>query len=77
MKKFFLGAIRLYQKTLSPDHGWGRIISRHAGCRFYPSCSAYAHDAIMRYGLGKGLALSALRIARCNPWSKGGFDPVK
>jgi hypothetical protein len=77
MKKIVLKTIRLYQKTLSPDHGWGRIFSRRAGCRFHPSCSQYAYEAVEKYGVVKGLALGAWRILRCNPWTKGGFDPVK
>jgi uncharacterized protein len=77
MKKIILKLIRLYQRTLSPDHGYGRWISRTAGCRFYPTCSAYTYDAVMRYGVAKGLVLGAYRIMRCHPWSRGGHDPVK
>jgi putative membrane protein insertion efficiency factor len=77
MKKIILKAIKLYQRTVSPDHGWGRIFLRHAGCRFYPSCSAYATDAIMKYGIIKGSILGLWRILRCNPWSRGGHDPVR
>jgi len=46
-------------------------------CRFYPSCSEYAVEAIGKKGAAKGLLLSLLRIIRCNPFSKGGYDPVK
>ena len=45
-------------------------------CRFYPSCSQYAIQAIQKYGLGTGVAKSVKRILRCNPWNKGGYDPV-
>ena len=45
-------------------------------CRFYPSCSAYAEEALGRYGSAKGGWLSARRLCRCGPWSQGGFDPV-
>jgi putative membrane protein insertion efficiency factor len=61
-------AIRAYQVLLSP------MLGRQ--CRFYPSCSQYALDAIARHGAGKGLLLTAGRIARCNPLCEGGHDPV-
>lgn len=60
--------IRGYQVLLSPVFG--------AQCRFYPTCSHYALGAIARHGAGKGLLLSAARIARCNPLCDGGHDPV-
>jgi uncharacterized protein len=77
MKKFVLLAIRFYQRTLSPDHGYGRWLSRTAGCRFHPSCSQYTYEAVEKRGVLKGLFLGAWRILRCNPWSRGGYDPVK
>jgi uncharacterized protein len=77
MKRAILCVIKIYQKTLSPDHGFGRFFSPTAGCRFYPSCSQYAHDAVSRYGIFKGIFLGAKRILKCHPWAKGGFDPVK
>lgn len=46
-------------------------------CKYIPTCSQYALDAIEKYGVIKGSLMSALRILRCNPFSKGGFDPVK
>lgn len=64
-----LGLIRLYQatfsRTLPPD-----------SCRFYPSCSHYGYQAIYKYGVIKGGAMAAWRVLRCNPFNKGGFDPV-
>jgi putative membrane protein insertion efficiency factor len=60
--------IRLYQLFISPFLG--------NNCRFYLSCSAYAKEAIMLHGLRFGLYLSILRILRCNPFCKGGDDPV-
>jgi len=77
MKKIILKTIKLYQKTLSPDHGYGRFIIRNAGCRYHPTCSQYTYEAVEKYGTIKGLLMGAWRILRCNPWSKGGFDPVK
>ena len=61
--------IRLYQWLLSPMFG-GR-------CRYYPSCSEYAAQAIRRFGILRGLVLAGWRLLRCNPWSHGGFDPVE
>ncbi len=63
-----MGLIRLYQLTLS------RVLP--SACRFYPSCSQYGYEAFEKYGIFKGAWLTAWRIARCNPWGKGGFDPV-
>jgi len=60
--------IRLYQWTVSPLLG--------ARCRFYPSCSQYALEAVMRFGVLRGAGLAAWRLARCHPWHAGGFDPV-
>ena len=67
-----LDAIDAYRATLSRTFertGW-------IHCRFQPTCSAYGREAIRRYGLPKGGALAAARIVRCNPFSKGGEDPV-
>jgi len=77
MKFLVLKLIRLYQKTLSPDHGWGRVFSRTAGCRYYPSCSQYMYEAVEKKGVVRGVLKGVWRILRCNPWSKGGHDPVK
>ena len=61
--------IRLYQRALSPVVG--------ERCKYYPSCSEYAAQAITRFGILRGLVLAAWRLLRCNPWSHGGFDPVE
>ncbi len=61
--------IRVYQKLLSP------LIGQR--CRYYPSCSEYAAQAIGRFGILRGLVLAGWRLLRCNPWSDGGFDPVE
>ena len=67
-----LAAIDAYRVTVSPWLGRTGLVR----CRFEPTCSAYGREAIERFGWGKGGALTAARIARCNPWSKGGYDPV-
>jgi putative membrane protein insertion efficiency factor len=64
-----IAPIRAYQKVISPAFG--------DRCRYYPSCSEYAAQAITRFGILRGLVLAAWRLLRCNPWSKGGFDPVE
>ena len=64
----FLALIRGYQRALSPLMG-------HQ-CRFAPTCSHYAHDAIVTFGALRGGALALWRILRCNPWCRGGLDPV-
>ena len=64
----FVAAIRLYQITISPMLG--------PVCRYYPSCSHYGLEAIKTHRSLKGIALTAMRIMRCNPWSDGGLDPV-
>ena len=71
-----LNLIRLYQRTLSPDHGVMKGRYPHGYCRFYPSCSEYGYQAVERYGPFKGLWMALLRIVRCNPWNPGGPDPL-
>jgi uncharacterized protein len=63
-----VGLIKLYQWCLSPFIG--------SNCRFYPTCSHYAVEAIHKYGAIKGTYLAVLRIGRCHPWCEGGHDPV-
>ena len=61
--------LRAYQALISPALG--------SRCKFYPSCSEYAVQAIIRFGILRGLVLAAWRLLRCNPFSHGGFDPVE
>jgi putative membrane protein insertion efficiency factor len=61
--------LRAYQRAFSPLLG--------ARCRYYPSCSEYAAQAIERFGILRGLVLAGWRLLRCNPWSRGGLDPVE
>ena len=68
MNKAALFLIRLYRWTLSP------LLGRH--CRFEPTCSLYAYDAIEKYGFLKGAWLGLRRLLRCHPFHAGGFDPV-
>ena len=68
MKTLFLKLIRFYQKHISPLFP--------ACCKYYPTCSQYAVEAITKYGAFKGSLLAIWRILRCNPFSKGGYDPV-
>jgi putative membrane protein insertion efficiency factor len=62
------GLVRLYRLLVSP------FMAPH--CRFFPSCSHYAEQAIMQHGLLKGIYLTAKRLARCHPFHPGGYDPV-
>jgi putative membrane protein insertion efficiency factor len=68
IKRPALGLIRFYKRTISP--------TLPPGCRYLPTCSDYGHEAIDRHGVLKGVALTAWRLLRCNPFSRGGIDPV-
>ncbi len=68
MKKLIIKVIRFYQKKISPLFG--------PKCRFYPTCSQYAVEAVERFGAVKGSILTVLRLLRCNPLFPGGYDPV-
>jgi len=68
MNKFICRLIIAYRYLISPFLG--------DSCRFYPSCSHYAEQAIAKYGVIKGAKLAILRIAKCHPWHEGGIDPI-
>jgi len=68
MKKIALTFIRFYQYAVSPHFP--------AACRYYPSCSSYAYEAVNKYGVLRGGLLAVKRLARCHPLHAGGFDPV-
>lgn len=72
MNRLLIGAVQLYQWTLSP------LIVAIMGptCRFHPSCSQYAVEALRKHGALKGTWLTMRRIVRCQPFCEGGFDPV-
>lgn len=68
MKLLLLALIRIYKYAISPFLG--------RRCRFFPSCSEYAAEAVEKYGALKGTRLVLTRISHCHPWNPGGFDPV-
>lgn len=69
LRLLLVAPIRVYQRLLSPALG--------QRCKYYPSCSEYAAQAVERFGILRGLILAGWRLLRCNPWSNGGFDPVE
>ncbi len=68
MQKILIGCLQLYRMLLSPY--------LRQSCRFTPSCSAYALEALRVYGTMRGSILSVRRLLRCHPWCAGGYDPV-
>ena len=69
MRKIMILLIKFYQKAISPFLG--------RTCRFYPTCSEYTKQAVEKYGALKGLYLGLVRILKCHPFHKGGYDPLK
>ena len=70
MKSMVLLLIKIYQKTISPDHGVFPILRLLGRCRHYPTCSQYTYSSIEKYGVLKGLWLGIKRISTCHPWGK-------
>lgn len=68
VKSLVIASIRFYQVAISPAFP--------KRCRFYPSCSSYALEAVQRYGAMRGMALAVRRLLRCHPFHPGGYDPV-
>jgi uncharacterized protein len=68
-KKIVINIIKLYQRRISP--------LKKPSCRFYPTCSQYAIDAVSRYGAFRGSIMAVIRISKCHPFHPGGHDPVK
>lgn len=68
MTRLLLLLLRLYKRFLSP------LLGTH--CRFYPTCSEYARQALIEHGLLRGIGMAAARVARCHPFHPGGYDPV-
>jgi len=69
--------LKVYQKTLSLDHGILKFLYPNGFCRFRPTCSDYAIQAVEKYGFIKGGVKAVWRVLRCNPFNSGGFDPLK
>jgi uncharacterized protein len=69
LRTVLLAPVRLYQRAISP--------ALPARCKYHPTCSQYAVDAVRRYGVLRGVVLAAWRLLRCNPWSHGGVDYVE
>jgi putative membrane protein insertion efficiency factor len=68
IRSIFLLILKIYKKVLSP------LLGNH--CRFYPTCSMYAYEAIEKHGIFKGIFLGCRRLLKCHPWHPGGIDPV-
>ena len=69
VRALFLLPVRLYRRLVSP--------ALPQRCKYHPTCSAYAVEAVRTYGVIRGSVLAGWRLLRCNPWSHGGFDPVE
>lgn len=69
MKALVVAALRFYKRQVSP--------LLPPACRYTPTCSEYALEAVERHGVLKGVALATRRLLSCNPWSRGGYDPVR
>lgn len=74
LRRLVVLPIRLYQKTLSPDHGLLSVLYPFGACRFYPSCSEYTAEAILKYGVISGIFRGSKRILRCHPFATSRID---
>jgi len=77
IKKLILRLIVIYQRTLSPDTGWFYYKHPNGFCRYWPHCSEYGRLAIVKHGVIKGIFLLSKRVLKCNPFNRGGYDPLK
>lgn len=77
LRSILVFIIKLYQKTLSPDHGVLSRIYPSGYCKYQPTCSSYMLIAIEKHGAIRGMLMGFVRIFKCHPWAKGGYDPVK
>ncbi|PJE63213.1 membrane protein insertion efficiency factor YidD [Candidatus Roizmanbacteria bacterium CG10_big_fil_rev_8_21_14_0_10_39_6] len=78
IRRVIIGSIRVYVWANTPLRTLLKVIGLPSeSCRFQPTCSQYSIEAVQKYGALKGLYKGIVRIFRCNPWSKGGFDPLK
>ncbi|PID84194.1 membrane protein insertion efficiency factor YidD [Candidatus Gracilibacteria bacterium] len=77
LQKSLISLVRWYQKYLSPDHSiWARKSDKLPHCKYTPTCSDYMIESVEKKGFFLGFLKGMWRILRCNPWSKGGYDPV-
>lgn len=75
--KVAVRTIRFYQRFLSPDHSiWAKALDRPPYCKHIPSCSEYGVEAFEKRGFFIGFLKTSWRVLRCNPWGRGGYDPV-
>lgn len=78
IKKSLIWLVKIYQKTLSPDHSvWAKSMNKPPYCKHIPSCSDYMIESLDKKWVIKGLAKWWYRILRCNPWNKWWYDPVE
>jgi uncharacterized protein len=76
MTQLLILLIKIYQQTLSPDHGWLKYKYPYGFCRFYPTCSEYAILALQKHGAIVGSAYAAKRIVKCNPFTQPQIDKI-